>query len=222
MDRAFHIILLGPPGAGKGTQARFITEHLGYYHISTGNILREAVAKQTALGLRAKKLMDSGALVPDQVVSAIVSEKLNAIHFVHKHWLFDGYPRNVAQAEFLAGLLEHFKIQRCRVLNLTVDAEQLVKRLSGRRTCLQCGASFNVYLNPPGRDGVCDVCGQPGLVQRDDDREDVIRERFRVYEEKTQPLVDFYERRGSLTRISGDGSPADVFTRIQEWFSNQH
>lgn len=221
MDKAFHIILLGPPGAGKGTQAKFITDELGYYHISTGNILREAVAKETVLGLRAKKIMESGALVPDQVVSAIVSEKLNAVHFLHKRWLFDGYPRNVSQAEFLVGLLAHFKIQRNFVLNLTVDTEMLIKRLSGRRTCLECGASFNVFLKPPNQDGQCDDCGAPGLVQREDDREEIIRERFRVYESKTKPLVEHYESRGRLVRIPGDGSPAEVFGRIREWYGNQ-
>ncbi|GAB4312876.1 MAG: adenylate kinase [Candidatus Sumerlaeia bacterium] len=221
MDKTFHIILLGPPGAGKGTQAQLIAERLKYYHISTGNILREAVAKQTALGLRAKKIMDSGALVPDEIVSAIVSEKLNAIHFVHKRWLFDGYPRNVAQAEFLNDLLAHYKIRRCMVLNLVVDPEQLVRRLSGRRTCAACGATFNIYFKPPVREGVCDVCGAERLVQRNDDREDVIRERFCVYEEKTRPLVAYYEQRGNLVHIAGDGAPTDVFQRICEWYERQ-
>lgn len=221
MDKAFHIILLGPPGAGKGTQAQFITDGLGYYHISTGNILREAVAKGSVLGLRAKKIMDAGALVPDEVVSAIVSEKLNAVHFLHKRWLFDGYPRNVSQADFLISLLDYFKIRRYHVLNLTVDTELLIKRLSGRRTCLECGASFNVFLKPPAREGVCDACGRNGLVQREDDSEDVIRERFRVYEEKTRPLVDYYESRGHLVKIPGDGTPDDVFGRIRQWYENQ-
>ncbi len=201
-------ILLGPPGAGKGTQAARLVERYGVVHVSTGDMLRAAVAAGTELGQRAKRFMDAGQLVPDDVVVGIVVERLRQPDCA-AGCLLDGFPRTVAQAE----ALERHGIHVEHVFLLDVPAEEVVRRLAGRRVCPSCGASYHVEFAPPRQEGVCDRCGS-ALVQRDDDRPETVRARLATYEESTRPLVEWYGRRGVLRTIPGAGSPDDVFGRI--------
>lgn len=195
------LILLGPPGAGKGTQAKMLTEKFGIPQISTGDILRAAVKEGTALGLKAKEFMDAGALVPDEVVIGIVAERLLAAD-CDNGFILDGFPRTVAQADALQGNLAQMGKQLDRVLSLKVDAEALVIRLTGRRTCKDCGKGYHLSYDPPRQEGRCDACGGE-LFQRDDDREETIRKRLAVYDEQTSPLIDYYSKAGLLVELDG-------------------
>lgn len=206
------LVLLGPPGAGKGTQAKMLVEELGVPQISTGDILRQAVADGTPLGREAKGYMDRGALVPDEVVIGIIRDRL-AQGDCRRGYILDGFPRTVAQAEALGKTLQATGAALDHVLSLQVDEEELVKRLSGRRTCGTCGAMFHVAFNPPKADGTCDACGGP-LIQRDDDREGTVRRRLHVYGEQTAPLIAYYEGRGLLRRVPGRGGIPEIFARI--------
>ncbi len=206
------VILLGPPGAGKGTQAQRLTQKLGIPQVSTGDILRAAVAAGTGLGREAKGYMDQGALVPDSVVIGIIRERLAAPDCA-RGYILDGFPRTAAQAEALGEMLQALGTPLTAVLSLTVDPEELVRRLGGRRTCGSCGAAYHLETAPPRRAGLCDRCGG-GLLQRDDDREETIRKRLAVYREQTAPLVAYYRGRGLLREVDGRGDIDAIFTRI--------
>lgn len=206
------LIFLGPPGAGKGTQSRVVATELGIPHISTGDILREAVRKKTGLGLAAKAKMDKGELVPDAVISPIVEERL-ARPDCREGAILDGFPRTATQAHFLDGILERTGLGEPLVLNIQVETESVIKRLAGRRTCPSCGEIYNIFLNPPREDSVCDKDGSK-LTQRADDNEDSIRVRLKAYEEDTLPLADYYSQRGLLHRVDGNGEPKVITERL--------
>ena len=208
------LILLGPPGAGKGTQAKVLTERYGIPQISTGDILRAAVKNQTPMGVKAKEFMDSGALVPDEVVVGIVSDRLLESD-CEPGFILDGFPRTVPQADALAGTLARMGRDLDKVISLDVDPEALVERLTGRRTCRECGAGCHVKFDPPKTEGVCDTCSGE-LFQRDDDNEMTIRKRLDVYLEQTSPLVAFYQKAGLLSSLDGLQSIAKVEQEIQQ------
>jgi len=206
------IVLMGPPGAGKGTQAKLMRERTGMAHISTGDLLRKAVSAQTALGLAAKGYMDRGELVPDTLVIGMIDHCLRT-DGVAASFMLDGFPRTVTQAEALEDTLKTGQVPLEHVISLAVPREELVRRLSGRRTCRQCGAMFHVAFDPPRQEGICDRCGG-ALYQREDDREETIRARLDVYDRSTAPLENFYRARGLLREIDGTGSTTDVLDRV--------
>ena len=206
------IILLGPPGAGKGTQAKLLIERLQVPQISTGDMLRAAVKDGTPLGKQAKAFMDRGALVPDDVIIGLVRERLQSLDCA-RGYILDGFPRTVAQAEALEKTLADLRLSLDHVLCLDVPSEDLVVRIAGRRTCRQCGAMSHVRFSPTARDGVCDVCGGE-TYQRDDDREETVRRRLTVYADQTAPLARFYEGRGLLRRVAGTGEIGEIFARM--------
>jgi adenylate kinase len=207
-----HVILLGPPGAGKGTQAKMLTEKYGVPQISTGDILRAAVAAGTPLGKEAKSYMDRGALVPDAVVIGIVRDRL-AEPDCQGGYLLDGFPRTVAQAEALTGMLRELGGPLPTVVSLEVDEEEVVRRLAGRRTCQACSEPFHVEFHLPRVAGMCDKCGGK-LIQREDDKEETIRRRLQVYREQTEPLISYYQKQGLLKTVHGLGETGEVFARI--------
>lgn len=204
-------MLFGPPGAGKGTQASLLSEKFGAAHISTGDILREAVANKTEVGLKAKGYMDKGELVPDEVVIAIAKEKLISIG--DQGFIFDGFPRTIAQAKALDGALGELGKPLDAVVNLQVDDEELVRRLSGRRVCPSCGEPYHINSKAPTVDGKCDKCGGD-LVHRADDQPDAIRNRLKVYNEQTSPVLGYYESAGVLRNITAVGGIQDILGRI--------
>lgn len=206
------IILLGPPGAGKGTQAKLLIERLQVPQISTGDMLRAAVKDGTPLGRQAKTYMDRGALVPDEVIIGLVRERLQAPDCA-RGYILDGFPRTDAQAEALEKTLGELHLNLDHVLCLDVPSEELVVRIAGRRTCRQCGAMSHVRFSPTRREGACDACGGE-TYQRDDDREETVRRRLTVYAEQTAPLIRFYEGRGLLRRIAGTGEIGEIFARM--------
>lgn len=195
------LILLGPPGAGKGTQAKMLVDHFAIPQIATGDILRAAVQAGTALGMQAKSFMGVGALVPDEVVIGIVRERLQESD-CQGGFILDGFPRTVAQADALQGSLAGLGRQLDKVISLTVDAEALVQRLTGRRTCRSCGRGYHVTFEPPRSPRICDACGGE-LYQRDDDQEATIRRRLAVYAEQTSPLIAYYRAAGLLVELDG-------------------
>ena len=205
------IVLVGPPGAGKGTQAKFIAEKFGIPQISTGDIFRRHVAAQTDLGRRARTYMDAGDLVPDEVTIAMVRERLGEPD-AEAGFLLDGFPRTVPQAEALSAILDEIQRPLRAVLELTVDDEEVVRRLSGRRTCRSCGHVWHVEFEAPSVAGVCDECGGE-LFQRDDDQPETIRRRLEVYAEQTAPLVDYYASSGLLVSVPASGPVEDVTER---------
>lgn len=200
-----HIILMGPQGAGKGTQADIIAPRLGLVKLSTGDLFRAAVASGSELGRLAKGYLDRGELVPDDVTLAIVEERLEEIaeNPDVKGALFDGFPRTRAQAEGLDAILAKRDERIAAVIEIDVPREKLIARLAGRRYCPNCGATYHVEFNPPQKAGVCDRCGGP-LVQRPDDTPEAIRRRLDLYDQQTAPLLDFYQQRGLLIRVNGD------------------
>ena len=203
------IVLVGPPGAGKGTQAQFVASHLSIPKISTGDIFRENVSHGTALGRRAQSFMERGDLVPDEVTIAMVTDRLQDDD-TQAGFLLDGFPRTVPQAETLKKLLSSWETRLDVVLELVVDDDEVVRRLSGRRTCRRCGRVWHALFDPPAHINACDDCGGQ-LFQRDDDREDTIRHRLEVYQEQTSPLVAFYADEGILLGIDATG-PVDEIT----------
>lgn len=205
------IVLVGPPGAGKGTQAQFIASHLSIPKISTGDIFRENVQRQSPLGQEAKAYMDAGDLVPDEVTVGMVRSRL-AEDDAADGFLLDGFPRNVPQAEALKKILAEMDQKLDIVLELVVDDDEVVRRLSGRRTCRRCEHVWHLDFDPPSREDVCDHCGGE-LFQRDDDREETIRHRLEVYQEQTSPLVSFYADEGILVGIDATGTVEDVTER---------
>lgn len=206
------LVFLGPPGAGKGTQARVVAKELGIPQISTGDILREAVRERTGLGLAAKAKMDKGELVPDDVICGIVEQRLSKPDCGNGA-ILDGFPRTIAQAEFLEDTLRKSNLGDPLVLNIHVDTESLVKRLTGRRTCSKCGEIYNIYFNPPRQDGICDKDGGK-LTQRADDNEESIRTRLKAYEDETLPLIDYYKRKNLLHQVDGNGEPEAITKRL--------
>ncbi|BAT72201.1 adenylate kinase [Thermosulfidibacter takaii ABI70S6] len=207
-----NIIMLGPPGAGKGTQAKMLVEKFGIPQISTGDMLRAAVAEGTELGKKAKEYMDKGQLVPDEVVIGIVEERLKKSD-CEKGFILDGFPRTVPQAEALDKILEKMGKKIDYVINIVVPDVEILKRLTGRRTCKQCGAMYHVIYNPPKQEGVCDKCGGE-LYQRDDDKEETIKNRLKVYNEQTAPLIEYYKAKGVLVDIDGTKSINEIFEDI--------
>lgn len=195
------LILLGPPGAGKGTQAKMLMDRFGIPQISTGDILRAAVKEGTPMGVKAKSFMDAGGLVPDEVVVGIVRERLQKSD-CHQGFILDGFPRTVPQANALQANLSELGKNLDAVVSLDVDVEALVERLTGRRTCRNCGRGYHIKFDPPVVSGKCDACGGE-LLQRDDDQESTIRHRLDVYNEQTSPLVDYYRQAGLLTAVDG-------------------
>ncbi len=224
------IILLGPPGAGKGTQAKLISETYAIPQISTGDILRDNVARKTELGMKAKGIMERGDLVPDELVCDMVADRLLQADCV-RGFILDGFPRTVRQAEWLDKQLEKTRAGKdapgqkaCAapvVVRLVVEYNQLLQRLTGRRSCPTCGLIYNVYYQPPKVQGICDVDGSP-LVQRRDDTEEVIAERLKAYEQLTLPLVDYYGSRGRLLEIDGAQSMEAVTAQMFSALENVH
>lgn len=206
-----NLILLGPPGAGKGTQAKILTEKYAIPQISTGDILRSAVKEQTPMGIKAKSYMDSGALVPDEVVIGIVEERLAKSDCAHG-FILDGFPRTVAQADALKKTLSGLGRAIEHVVSIAVDKDDLLARLTGRRTCRACGRGYHIAFDPPATEGVCDCGGE--LYQRDDDREETIRKRLDVYSDQTAPLIDYYARESLLRSIIGVGSIEQIQGKI--------
>lgn len=204
------IILLGPPGAGKGTQAARLAREEGIPHIATGDIFRQAVKDETPLGLEVKRYLQAGQLVPDDVTVGIVRQRLEKPD-CQEGFILDGFPRTVSQAEALEQVLTELGVRLDKAVSLTVRTEELVRRLSGRRICGKCGATFHVVANPPREADRCDVCGGD-LVQREDDREETVRERLAVYERQTAPLIDYYRRHGLLAEVDGE-QPLDAVTQ---------
>ena len=195
------LIFLGPPGAGKGTQAKEIAQMYGLPHLSTGDMFRDHVTRGSELGRRAKPIMDAGQLVPDDIVLGMVEERISQPDCAGG-FVFDGFPRTIAQAEKLGKILERTKFGSPVVLLLEAEPEELVRRMGSRLACAKCGTTYNLTVQPPRETGKCDRCGGP-LAQRADDREEVVRERLAVYERQTKPLVDFYRKRGELNELDG-------------------
>ena len=206
------LVLLGPPGAGKGTQAAAVRDMFGVPHISTGEMLRAAIAAGTPLGQRAKVIVDSGNLVPDDVMGEIVKERLSAPDALGG-FLLDGYPRTLSQATTLDAILQALGEKLDHVVYLFLDDAEIVTRLSGRRTCATCGAPCHVTAAPPRVAGICDICGG-ALVQREDDHEAIVARRLKVYHQATAPLVDFYRRQGLLREIDARGTVHEVQARL--------
>lgn len=205
---AVRLVLLGPPGAGKGTQAERLARATGALHVATGDMFRQAVREATPLGRLAKSFMDRGELVPDDVTVGLVRERLSQ-EDAAGGFILDGFPRTRPQAEALDRLLSELGRPLTAVLELAVPDDEVVRRLSGRRVCEACGRNYHVEFDPPARPGVCDACGGR-LVQRDDDREETVRRRLEVYRRDTLPLRDFYARRGLLRSVPASGRPEDV------------
>ena len=212
MAGAARVVLLGPPGAGKGTQAKLLQEEFGAVQISTGDILRKAVAEQTALGKQAGEFINRGALVPDGLIVNLVAERLQEKD-CRSGFILDGFPRTIPQAESLDEILKTMGLNLNCVLSVQVPQNILVERLAGRRTCKKCGALCHVVFNPPQRAGVCDRCGGE-LYQRDDDREETISRRLQVYENQTAPLVNYYTQRGLLRVVDGVGEIDQIRARV--------
>ena len=203
--RSQALIFLGAPGAGKGTQAREVSKHFSIPQISTGDMLREGVQNRTPLGLAAKAKMDAGELVPDEVVCGLVEQRIGQPD-CQRGFILDGFPRTLAQAEFVDRILQAKGRGNPLVLDIKVDRDLLLKRLTGRRTCSLCGELYNVYLHPPRVEGVCDKDGGK-LLQRADDSEETIRQRLLAYEEQTSPLIEYYRRKGVLQEVDGNRGP---------------
>ena len=209
-----NLILLGAPGAGKGTQAKNLSERLGIPQVSTGDILRDNVRKKTSLGLKARQYMDKGLLVPDRVVVKMMAERVSEPD-CRRGFILDGFPRNVAQADALSGILEKAGREITAVIGVEVEQRELIRRLGGRRVCRGCGKSYHEIFNPTMNTGVCDECGAE-TYRRDDDSEETIRARIEVYERETKPLVEYYTRLGKYHGVNGIG-PVDAITdRIVE------
>jgi len=207
-----NVMLLGAPGAGKGTQAAKIIEAYGLPHISTGDILRKAVADQTPLGIEAKRYMDAGELVPDEVVIGLVKERLGQSD-TDKGFILDGFPRTVVQADALDGVLTELGKGLTAVISIDVDKQALIDRLTARRTCRSCKGIFNVIAQPEIADGVCPACGGE-LFQRDDDTVETVSNRLNVYERSTAPLIDYYAEKGLLRHVDGNRDVADVWAAV--------
>ena len=207
-----NIVLFGAPGAGKGTQSALLVEKLGYHQISTGDLFRAAIKNKTTLGQKAQAYIDRGELVPDSIVIAMVDEVLAQIN--GKNFILDGFPRNVSQAEALGKILSQRKLEIGKAIFLEVPTEALLSRLTGRRVCKACGAVYHVTSKPPKSQGVCDLCGGE-VIQRNDDKEDVIATRLKTYEESTAPLKEYYKSQGRFVAVNGNMGTEKVFSVIK-------
>lgn len=206
------IIMLGAPGAGKGTQAKMIAEKYGIPHVSTGDIFRANIKNGTELGMEAKKYMDQGLLVPDELTVKILLDRV-AQADCEKGYVLDGFPRTIPQAEVLDKALSELGDAIDYAINVDVPDENIVKRMSGRRACVTCGATYHIEHVPPRKEGVCDKCGA-GLVLRDDDKPETVLNRLKVYHDQTQPLIEFYTEKGVLKTVDGTVDMQDVFGAI--------
>jgi adenylate kinase len=215
--RAHALIFLGAPGAGKGTQAREVAKYFGIPQISTGDILRDAVKKQTPLGLAAKAKMESGELVPDEVVCGIVEERIDEPD-CRNGFILDGFPRTITQAQFVERMLATKGKGRPQVLDIEVSEEMLLKRLTGRLTCSVCGEIYNVYFNPPKVEGICDKDGGK-LLHRADDNETTIRQRLEAYHQQTSPLIDYYRGQGVLLTVDGNKEAEAIAKGLLDYLS---
>ncbi len=214
-DKKLIVILLGPPGSGKGTQTKLLSEALSIPQISTGDLFREHMKNDTALGLKAKGFINAGKLVPDDLVLEMVDARVLAPD-CKNGYLLDGVPRTLPQAEaFEKSLLKDAKVI---VLNLVADDDVIIRRAAGRLVCKQCGAIYNSYFSPPSKAGVCDKCGN-ALYHRDDDKAEVVKERLRVYNEQTKPLIDFYKKNRGVTNVNGDHATVQVFQELKSHIS---
>ena len=208
------IVMLGAPGAGKGTQAKKISEKYGIPHISTGDIFRANIKENTELGQKAKTYMDQGLLVPDELTVRILLDRV-AKEDCKDGYVLDGFPRTIPQAEVLEDALNKLGDKIDYAVNVEVPDENIIRRMGGRRACLSCGATYHIEHVPPKKEGICDQCGQP-LVLRDDDKPETVKNRLRVYQEQTQPLIDFYTERKVLRTVDGTQDMQDVFHAIVE------
>jgi adenylate kinase len=206
------LVLLGPPGAGKGTQARMLGERIGAPQIASGDLLRAAVRDHTPLGVEAKSFMDKGSLVPDELVLKLIDARLDQPD-AKSGYILDGFPRSVPQAEALGGMLKRRGEKISKVVAIDVPVEDLVKRISGRRTCRNCNEMYHIAFDPPAKPGICNKCGGE-LYQREDDHEDTVRNRLKVYNEETKPLLDYYGKAGLLAEVEGTGRPEEILHRI--------
>jgi adenylate kinase len=207
------LVFLGPPGAGKGTQARELAREWQVPHVATGDMLREALAAGTPLGRQAKDYMDRGALVPDDVIVGLMAERLKRPDAT-RGFILDGFPRTIPQAEALDRLLKDLGQQLDHVIFFDVSEEELLRRLTGRRSCPACQSTYHIVSAPPRREGICDKCGT-ALIQRADDSEATVRNRLKVYASQTAPLLDYYRRRGRLTTVPGEGAIDSIRTAIR-------
>jgi len=207
------LILLGAPGVGKGTQGELIAKEYGIPQISTGDILRKEVKEGTLLGKEAKKYMDSGALVPDNVIIGMMENRIKKDD-CKNGFILDGFPRTVAQAEAFDVMLEKNGLELDKVLLIDVPKDEIIDRLTGRRVCSKCGAVYHIKNNPPKIDGVCDKCGGE-LIQRSDDTKEVVENRLNVYEKSTMPLIEYYEKTKKLVKIDGVGNINEIFSKVK-------
>jgi len=212
LSRAVAYVLLGPPGSGKGTQAKLLAPKLGMAHISIGDLLREAVRNGTEVGKLAKSYIEAGKLVPDEVAMKIAEDAMKG-PACEKGFVVDGFPRTIEQAKLFDALLKRIDFNLEKVLYIDLPLKEILKRLTGRRSCKKCGAVYHVVFNPPKKEGVCDVCGGE-LYQRKDDTDDVIKVRFDVYQKETFPLIDYFKRSGKLVKIDGSKDVKSVFSEI--------
>jgi adenylate kinase len=213
-EKKIVVILFGPPGSGKGTQGKMIAEEIGILHIATGDIMRQAISEGTELGLKVKEFVGKGLLVPDEIVIQVIEERLKKDD-TKNGFILDGFPRTIPQAVALDELFQKINIQNYKVIWLDVPDEEIVKRISGRRTCKNCQAVYNIYFNPPKVDGICDVCGGE-LFIREDDKEEKVKKRLEVFREQTLPLIDYYQKkRRKIIKVSGVGSVDEIKERIK-------
>ena len=206
------IIMLGAPGAGKGTQAKRIAQRYGIPHVSTGDIFRANIKNGTELGMKAKAYMDAGNLVPDEITIGMLLDRIHEAD-CKKGYVLDGFPRTIPQAESLTAALKERGEKMDYAIDVDVPDENIINRMSGRRACLACGATYHIAYNPPKKEGVCDQCGEP-LVLRKDDKPETVKNRLEVYHQQTQPLIDYYKKEGILAQVDGTQNMDQVFEDI--------
>jgi len=212
-DASKNLILVGPPGSGKGTQAKQLVEAYGIPQVSTGDMLRQAIKDGTELGAKAKRFMDAGKLVPDDLILGLIEELFQKSAY-QKGWILDGFPRTLAQAQALSSMLERQNVRVSHVVELEVDPEAIVERIVGRRSCPSCGNVHHIKFSPPKTEGVCDRCGNT-LVQRSDDTEEKVRVRLDAYRAQTSEVIPYFEKLGLVHKVDGDSSPAEVQKAIR-------